>query len=68
MLVTTLAEHAAGNHRVLMNLAGELLAVAAQRELSQLDEKLYFDVFTKPQTVPAERKLATTRRSRGGRR
>jgi general secretion pathway protein A len=64
-LVTTLAEHAAGNHRVLMNLAGELLAVATKRELSQLDEKLYFEVFAKPQTVPAERKLATTRRSRG---
>lgn len=67
-LVTTLAEHAAGNHRVLMNLAGELLAVAAQRELSQLDEKLYFDVFATTQTVPAERKLPTTRRSRGERR
>jgi type II secretory pathway predicted ATPase ExeA len=67
-LVTTLTEHAAGNHRVLMNLAGELLAVAAQRELSQLDEKLYFDVFATPQKVPTERKLATARRSRGERR
>lgn len=29
----TPCEHAAGNHRILMNLAGELLAQAAQREL-----------------------------------
>nr|WP_256503924.1 MULTISPECIES: hypothetical protein [unclassified Cupriavidus] len=37
----TLGEHAAGNHRLLMNLASELLAPAAQCELSQIDEKLY---------------------------
>ena len=51
-----------------MNLGDELLAVAAQRDLSQLDEKLYFEVFAKPQTVPAERKPATGRRSRAARR
>jgi len=67
-LIATLAEHAAGNNRVLMNLGDELLAVAAQRDLSQLDEKLYFEVFAKPQTVPAERKPATARRSRAARR
>jgi general secretion pathway protein A len=48
-LISTLAEHAAGNHRALMTLAGELLAIAAQREAPQLDEKLFFDVF-----APAE--------------
>jgi general secretion pathway protein A len=42
----TLCEHAAGNHRILMNLAGELLAQAAQRELPQIDEKLYLETFT----------------------
>ena len=44
----TLAEHAAGNYRVLMNLADELLAVAAERELPRLDEKLFFDVYQPP--------------------
>ena len=40
-LITTLAEHALGNYRVLTSLSGELLATAAQKELPQLDEKLY---------------------------
>lgn len=49
----TLVDHAAGNHRILMNLCDELLTVAADRELSHLDEKLFFDVFgqtNKPKT------------------
>jgi general secretion pathway protein A len=44
----TLVEHAAGNYRVLMNLADELLTVAADRNLPRLDEKLYFEVFAQP--------------------
>jgi type II secretory pathway predicted ATPase ExeA len=48
-LKTTLAEHAAGNFRVLMNLGDELLAAAAERNQPQLDEKLFFDVFSPPQ-------------------
>jgi hypothetical protein len=44
-LKATLADHAAGNYRVLMNMADELLAVAADRELARLDEKLFLDVF-----------------------
>lgn len=44
-LKVTLADHAAGNYRVLMNLADELLAAAADRDLAKLDEKLYLDVF-----------------------
>src|SRR3982750_722183 len=32
--------------RRLMNLADELLAVAANRELARIDEKLYLDVFS----------------------
>jgi len=47
-LKATLADHAAGNYRVLMNLADELLSVAADRDLPRLDEKLYFDVFGQP--------------------
>lgn len=50
-LRATLADHAAGNFRVLMNLADELLAVAADRDLPRLDEKLFLDVFSPPQKV-----------------
>jgi type II secretory pathway predicted ATPase ExeA len=48
-LKTTLAEHAAGNYRVLMNLGDELLSAALERDLPQLDEKLFFEVFAPPQ-------------------
>jgi type II secretory pathway predicted ATPase ExeA len=61
-LAATLADHAAGNFRTLTTLAGELLAVAAQRELSQLDEKLYLDVFAPPQT-PRTAKPSAARRA-----
>jgi len=44
-LKNTLADHAAGNYRVMMNLADELLTVAADRDLPRLDEKLFLDVF-----------------------
>ena len=40
-----LCEHALGNPRVLMSNAGELLMAAAKQDLSQLDEKLYFQTF-----------------------
>lgn len=55
-LKATLADHAAGNYRVLMNLADELLTVAADRELPRLDEKLYLEVFAPPQKKPATRR------------
>ncbi len=51
-LMTTLCEHATGNCRTLMTMGGELLAVGAQREAKQLDEKLYLEVFAVP--PPAE--------------
>jgi type II secretory pathway predicted ATPase ExeA len=47
-LKATLADHAAGNYRVLMNLSDELLTVALDRELPRLDEKLYLEVFGQP--------------------
>lgn len=62
-LVDTLCEHALGNYRMLATMAGELLEVAAQRELDELDEKLYLDVFAQPATAEKgrERKSAATR-------
>ena len=47
-LLTTLAEHAAGNHRILMKIANELLDAAVQREVKQIDEKLYLELFAVP--------------------
>jgi type II secretory pathway predicted ATPase ExeA len=44
-LVVTLAEHAAGNYRILMTMAGELLDAALQSGTRQLDEKLYRETF-----------------------
>jgi general secretion pathway protein A len=38
-LIATLCDHAQGNLRALMNMAGELLALAAQREAAQIDGK-----------------------------
>ena len=58
-LRVTLADHAAGNFRVLMNLADELLAVAADRELPRLDEKLFLEVFAQ---APKPKPPATTRK------
>jgi general secretion pathway protein A len=51
-LVTTLAEHAAGNLRILHGLAADLLAAGAQRERKQLDEQLYLEVFAPPTDPP----------------
>jgi hypothetical protein len=41
-------DHAGGNLRVLTSLAAELLDRAAEKELVQLDEKLFLEVFSRP--------------------
>ena len=53
----TLVDHAAGNYRIFISMAGELLMSAAQREITTLDEKLYLQVFARPDT-PATRRAA----------
>lgn len=55
----TLADHAAGNYRVLTTLAAELLSVAAQRELPAIDEKLFLEVFN-PTPPSKPRRVAST--------
>jgi len=55
-LKATLVDHAVGNHRILMNLCDELLAVAADRGLPKLDEKLYLDVYAAPPKKAAKRR------------
>jgi len=44
-LIQILCDHALGNYRVLTAMAAELLTTAAFKELTQLDEKLYLEVF-----------------------
>jgi type II secretory pathway predicted ATPase ExeA len=55
VLAQTLCEHAAGNLRLLMNMANDLLAAACHQERDQLDEKLYFEVFD-PAPKPATKR------------
>ena len=44
-LISTLVDHSAGNYRLLMTMAGELLAYGLAREMEVLDEKFYLEVF-----------------------
>jgi len=63
-LQDAIVEHAAGNYRVLMTLAGEVLMVACERDVTQIDEKLYFEIFQdraakrKPRRNPATKRTA----------
>ncbi len=59
-VIATVCDHAQGNLRSLMNMAGELLALAAQREAAQIDEKLFFELFATP--LPTQTKVAAGRR------
>ena len=45
-LKTTLVEHAAGNLRMLNMMAAELLDLAAQAQVSQIDEQLFLKAFS----------------------
>ena len=57
-LISALCDHAQGNLRLLMNMAGELLSIAAEREARQIDEKLFLETYAQP--VPE--KVAAGRR------
>jgi len=43
-VIATLCDHAQGNPRALMIMAGELLAAAVQRDARQIDEGLFFEI------------------------
>jgi len=59
-VMATLAEHAAGNLRVLTTMTNELLALAARRELSQIDQKLYLELFASQPRPRARTQALTT--------
>jgi general secretion pathway protein A len=50
-----LVDHCAGNYRLLMTMAGEVLAYGTAQEAAQLDEKLYLELF-QPQRPAARKK------------
>ena len=54
-LVQNLCDHAAGNYRVLCTMSAELLAIAAQEEITQLDEALFLRVFEPPKSSTGKR-------------
>ena len=54
-LMHTLSEHAAGNCRLLMTMAGELLAEGLARQQDQLDEKLVASWIKQASRLPGER-------------
>jgi general secretion pathway protein A len=56
-LIETLVEHAAGSPRVLMNLAGECLAIGMYKESTQLDEGLFFELFPPQSSTTTRRKV-----------
>ncbi len=51
----TLCDHAAGNYRIFIGMAADLLMAAAQREITLLDEKLYLQVFAQPEPQATRR-------------
>ena len=57
-LMETLVDHAAGNYRVLMTMGGDLLAHGLTREVEQLDEKLYLEVYQPNRSLATSKKKA----------
>ena len=55
-LSDALVDHAAGNYRLLMTMAAELLSYGAAHEVGQLDEKFYLELFHPKR--PASKKKA----------
>jgi type II secretory pathway predicted ATPase ExeA len=55
-LMDTLVDHCAGNYRLLMTMAAELLAHGMAREIERLDEKVYLEVFQPQQPRPVAKK------------
>lgn len=55
-LKETLVDHSAGNLRILNNMAAELLATGARNEVSQLDEKLFLQLFSRQPPARKQKK------------
>jgi type II secretory pathway predicted ATPase ExeA len=62
-LMKTIAEHSAGNYRVLCNTASQLLEEAARQNVTLIDDRIYFDLFPMPTRAPRQRPVAQAARS-----
>ncbi len=62
-MMKTLAEHAAGNYRVLVNMASQLLEEAARQNASQIDDKIFFELFPAPARASRSRASAPATRN-----
>jgi type II secretory pathway predicted ATPase ExeA len=62
-LKQTLCERAGGNYRVMTNLGAQLLTAAMQRQVMQLDDKLFLELFATPASAskPSARKAGVLR-------
>lgn len=60
----TLCEHAAGNLRVLCNMASDILVAGVECDAAKLDEELFFSVFAAPHRAPSKPKKQKRGRSR----
>ncbi len=56
-LMSVICDHAIGNYRVLTGMGDELLANAAQKELTQLDEKLFLQLYGSDTSQKPENRL-----------
>lgn len=63
-LKATLCEHAAGNLRALMTMAGELFDYAVRKEAERIDEKMYLEVFS---PSPGPRRIADKKQKKASR-
>jgi general secretion pathway protein A len=57
-LMDTLVDHSSGNYRLLMNMGGDLLAYGMSREVAELDEKCYLELYQQRNSRPAIKKKA----------
>jgi len=57
-LMETLVDHAAGNHRVLMSMAADLLAHGMARQVERLDEKLFLELYQPTRPLANSKKKA----------
>lgn len=62
-LMDTISERACGNLRAMARLGEELLEIGAERDIAQLDEQLFLEVFGAPDSAVREKK---TRRGKAG--
>lgn len=61
-LKVTLVDHAIGNHRILMNLADEVLAFGAEKGALRLDEKLFLEASEQPRSASTKAAPAAVKR------